>query len=507
MDELEARPIPGTEGFALAPFFSPDGQWIGFATGAGLRKVPVGGGPPITIVEHPDIRGASWGVDGMIVFGSTTGLWRVPVDGGTAEQLTNPNADRGEFAHTQPELLASGRGVLFTVWPANLSLEDAQVAVLSLATGQITSLFRGIAPRYSQTGHLVYGRADGVLMAVPFDPVRLELTGPAILLLEGVMVKSNGEAEFGLSRNGSLVYLTGAAASGTVVMVDRFGAEQSLIEERERFSGPRFSPDGTRLALGIGQPPAGQVWIYEMAQGTLMPLTFEGNNAYPAWTCDGERVAFASDRAGLADLFWRPADGSGIAEPLLTADHLQFPASLSCDGRYLTYREIHPVTGRHIWVLPLDGDREPWAYTQTPAHSEHAPVLSPDGRWLAYVSDLSGMNEVYVNSFPDPGGRRQVSIDGGTEPVWSPDGTELFYRNGAALMAAAVETTPDFRVRSREVLFEGPYAQWVYHSNYDIHPDGERFVMIKPIEQESARLVVVLNWFEELRRRAGPGAP
>ena len=151
-----------------------------------------------------------------------------------------------------------------------------------------------------------------------------------------------------------------------------------------------------------------------------MPLTFEGNNAYPAWTCDGERVAFASDRAGLADLFWRPADGSGIAEPLLTADHLQFPASLSCDGRYLTYREIHP---------------------------------SPDGRWLAYVSDLSGMNEVYVNSFPDPGGRRQVSIDGGTEPVWSPDGTELFYRNGAALMAAAVETTPDFRVRSREVLF------------------------------------------------------
>ncbi len=273
------------------------------------------------------------------------------------------------------------------------------------------------------------------------------------------------------------------------------------------FSSPRFSPDGTRLALGIGMPPAGQVWIYEMEQETLMPLTFEGNNVYPVWSSDGEQVAFASDRAGTSGLFWRAADGSGVAEPLLTVDYIQYPASFSRDGRYLIYREVHPTTGRDLWVLPLDDDREPWAFTQTPAQTEHAPVLSPDGRWLAYVSNLSGRIEVYVNAFPDPGGRRQVSVDGGTEPVWSRDGSELFYRRGVALMVAAVETTPDFRVRSREVLFEGPYTQWVWHSNYGVHPDGERFVMIKPVEgQQSPSLVVVLNWFEELRRQSGSGA-
>ena len=511
LDQLGARPIPGTEG-AVDPFFSPDGRWIGFGSRGGLAKVPLGGGPRVTIVERPRPRGpggASWGADDMIVFGSSTGLWRVPAEGGTAEQLSTLNPGRGELGHRWPELLPSGRGVLFTIWTG--SHEEAHVAVLSLATGEVTSLFAGTTPRYSETGHLIYGRADGVLMAVPFDPARLEVTGPGFSLLEGVMVKPTGLAEFGLSRTGSLVYLTVAAAGrGVVVMVDRNGEERSLIELPDVFYSPRFSPDGTRLALGIGQPLfASQVWIYEMAQGTLTPLTFEGNNMYPVWSWDGERVAFASDRAGLVDLHWRPADGSGIAASLLTAYGMEHPASWSRDGRYLIYRQHRPVTGWDIWVLPLEGDREPWAFTQTSAHVERSAVLSPDGRWLAYVSDLSGRNEVYVNSFPEPGGRRQVSLDGGTEPVWSPDGRELFYRNGPALLVAAVETTPDFRVRSRQLLFQRPYAEWVDHSNYDVHPDGERFVMMKPVEEEasSARLVVVLNWFEELRRRSGSGAP
>jgi Tol biopolymer transport system component len=266
---------------------------------------------------------------------------------------------------------------------------------------------------------------------------------------------------------------------GELVIVDRQGVERSLRDARDVYRSPRFSPDGMRVALGIGQPPAGQLWILEMEQEILTPLTFEANNVYPLWSWEGEQVLFASDRAGARSLFRKPADGSGVAEPLLIGERDRFPASLSRDGRYLIYREVSPVTGRDIWVLPLDGDREPWAFTQTPAHLEHAPVLSPDGRWLAYVSDLSGRNEVYVNAFPGPGGRRPVSVEGGTEPVWSRDGSELFYRKGAALLVAAVETTPDFRVWSREVLFEGPYAEWVWHSNYDVHPDGDRFVMIK----------------------------
>jgi serine/threonine-protein kinase len=505
MDQLEARPLFGTEE-AGGAFFSPDGRWIGFSDGmrgGRLRKVPLEGGPPTTIVEHDlgsGMRGASWGEDGTIVLGSTTGLWLVRADGGSIEQLTEVDTDRGELQYSSPELLPGGSGVLFHIW--NGTLEENQVAVLSFATGEVKPLFGGSSPRYSETGHLVYGRTDGVLMAVPFDPVRLEVTGPAMTLLEGVMVKPSGGMEFDIARNGSLVYLTGAAGRGEVVIVDRHGGERSLRERPDVFFSPRFSPDGMRLALGIGQPPRGQQWILEIEQEILMPLTFEGNNVYPVWSWDGERVVFASDRDGVLNLFWKPANGSGVAEPLLRSDHWQLPASLSRDGRYLIYRENHPDTGRDIWFLPLAGDGSPRAYLTTP-HDEYTPQLSPDGRWLAYTSNVSGQDEVYVGAFPDAGAPRRVSADGGTEPQWGPAGRELFYRNGRALMAAAVETTPDFRVRSRAVLFEGPYTHWVYHSNYDVHPDGDRFVMIKPVEAVSTRLVVVLNWFEELKARVG----
>ncbi len=501
MDQLEARPIPGTEGGGQ-PFFSHDGQWIGFTDGDRLRRVRVGGGPPSTIVEHPEMRGATWGADGMIVLGSPSGLWRVSAGGATPEQLSKTIVDRGSVGHRRPELLPGGAGVLFTIW--NGVLEEAQVAVLSLRTGEVTPLFRGNTPRYSETGHVIYGRADGVLMAVPFDRVHLEVTGQELSILEGIMVKPSGITEFGLSRSGSLVYLTGEASRGTIVLVDRQGEEQSLIDRPDAFNSPRFSPNGSLLSFAIGQRTSGQVWIHEIAQGTSMPLTFEGNNGYPVWSWDGERVAFASDRGGNVDIFWKPANGSGVAEPLITVDHQQRPACFSRDGRFLIYRETHTRTGRDLWVLPLEGDQQPWAFTNTPLHAEIAPALSPDGRWLAYVSDLSGIREVYVTAFPGSDGIRQVSVEGGTEPVWSRDGSELFYRHGLALMVAAVETTPDFRVRSRQALFEGLYVQWFWHSNYDVHPDGERFVMIKPAEEESSRLVVVLNWSEELRRRAEP---
>jgi Tol biopolymer transport system component len=353
------------------------------------------------------------------------------------EQLTEIRRDRGELSYGSPEILPGNSGVLFAIW--NGALEEMQVAALSFATGEVKPLFGGSSARYSETGHLVYGRTDGVLMAVPFDPVRLEVTGPANSLLEGVMVKPWGVVEFDIARNGSLVYLTGAAGRGELVIVDRQGAERSLREGPDVFFSPRFSPDGVRMALGIGPAPVGQLWILEMEQEILMPLTFEGNNLYPVWSWDGKRVAFASNRAGTDDLYWRPADGSGVAEPLLTGDHGQYPGSFSRDGRLLIYREDHPDTGRDIWFLLLEGDGTPQAYLTTP-HDEYTPQLSPDGRWLAYTSNVSGLDEVYVGAFPDAGAPRRVSVDGGTEPQWGPAGRELFYRNGGALMVAAVES-------------------------------------------------------------------
>jgi serine/threonine-protein kinase len=494
MDQLQARPIPGTEG-AATPFFSPDGQWIGFSAGDRLWKVPVGGGPPIAVVEHPGMRAASWGADDMIVVGSTSGLWQVSAEGGTAKQLTRVSADRSTSWHSRPAVLSGGKGVLFEIW--NGVLEEAQVAVLSFAGGEVTALAPGNTPRYSVTGHVIYGSADGMLMALPFDPLRLEVTGQPISLLEGVMVKMFGATEFDISHSGSLVYLARATSQGTIVLVDRQGTERALVDRPDVFFNPRFSPDGSHLAYAIGRPAqAGHVWIRDLVQGISTPLTLEGYNGYPVWSPDGERVAFASDRGGGLDVFWRPADGSGVAEPLLTLDGNQHPSCFTADGRFLVYRDRVD-----LWVLPLEGEREPWGHTRTPGYAEFAPALSPDGKWLAYVSNVSGSSEVYVSAFPDPGAQRRISIDGGTEPVWSPNGRELFYRNGTALMVATVETAGDIRVRSREVLFDGPYTHWIYHSNYDIHPNGEQFAMIKPVEEQSPGLVVVLNWADELRRR------
>jgi serine/threonine-protein kinase len=501
LNQLEARPIPGTQG-AATPFFSPDGLWIGFITTSDeVSKVPVGIGPVTTLAKHADTRGATWGEDDMIVFASTSGLWRVSANGGDKEQLVGLDAVPGQ--HRRPESLPGGRGVLFAVGEGYPN--PWRIAVYSSATGEVTPLFEGNTPRYSETGHLFYGRADGVLMAVPFDPVRLEEKGQHVALLGDVMVKPQSTTEFDISRKGSLLYLTSTPSPGEMVLVDRTGIEEPLGVRSGILFSPRFSPDGSRLAYTIGEAAAGQVWIHEIAQGTSTPLTLEERGSYPVWSRDGERVAFARHilgttdlYLGTTDLYWRQADGSGVAEALLEMPAGQRPACFSDDGGYLVYRENPLGETQDIWVLPLEGDRQPWAFIETPTQRETAPALSPGGRWLAYGSNLSGSDEIYVSDFPEPGGRRPVSVDGGTEPVWSPQGNELFYRNGSALMVAAVETTPDFRVLNRQVLFEGPYTHRVYHSNYDIHPDGQRFVMIKPAEAQPPRMVVVLNWLDEV---------
>jgi serine/threonine-protein kinase len=496
IDQLQPNRVDGTEG-ALDPFFSPDGQWVGYATVTGLDKVSLAGGAPVPILEFSEPRGAVWEPDGAIVFGSASGLWHLPPDGGAPERLTTPNAGEGELLHSRPSILPDGRGVLFTIISGNL--DDTQVAVFSSADGEITPLFRGLNPRYVETGHIVYGRTDNVLIAVPFDPVNLQVEGPAVPLLDSVTVKASGTMDFAISRTGTLVYLTGEVEGGSVVMVDRNGREQPIIEDRATFVSPRLSPDGSRLAIGIGAAPIRQVWIHEMASGTRTPLTFVGNNYYPVWSLNGNRVAYSSENTTSVDIMSMSSDGIGTAQLMVRSGMWNFPESWSPDGRHLVFREQDSTTQRDIWILSTEGELEARPFFQIPS-SEDAPGLSPDGRWLAYASDMSGRYEIYVNSFPDPGRRIPVSLDGGTEPVWSRDGSELFYRNGPELIAVDVETMPSFRVRSREVLFEGSYALWPYHSNYDVHPDGRRFVMIKPFESIEARMVVVLSWFDELLR-------
>jgi serine/threonine-protein kinase len=501
--EFEARPLPGTEN-ARGPFFSPDGRWVGFTSEDNLKKVALAGGSPLTITKAPSLRGATWTVDDVIVFAPTieSALWKVRAAGGLAEQITQIDAGENEIAHRWPEALPGGKAVLFTIFrKSNL---DPSIAVLSLETGELEPLLEGAThARYAKTGHLLCGTAEGALLAVPFDLTRLQVTGPPVSILDDLAVRGavSGGAEFSVSDDGTLVYLSGAPGGSNLVLVDRQGVQQLLFEGVFVPLSPRFSPDGRRIALTTQEAGTQDVYIFDLSSRTRSRLTFEGENLYPVWSPDGERVLFSSERTGTQgrDLLWRSADGSGEAQPLLSLEGEQWEGLLSPDGSWLVYREVGEETGRDILVVHLDDERNPRPLVRTP-FNERAIALSPNGRWLAYVSDESGDDEVYVRPFPEAGGRWMISSGGGREPVWSPDGREIFYRSGARFISVAVETEPAFSIGTREVLFEPPLRSYPNRAAYDIHPDGDRFVMTTSGEG-STSLVVVLNWFEELRRR------
>jgi eukaryotic-like serine/threonine-protein kinase len=508
MDSLEARAIPGTQG-ATEPFFSPDGQWLGFFAGQKLKKVSVGGGSPLTLGDAPFPFGASWGSQGLIAFAPSVGsaLQQVPEAGGMQQPLTR--LEKGEINQRWPEFLPLGKAVLFAAAPTNVSWTNAQVAVQSVGTGERRNLTKGATqPRYAASGQLVYAQG-ATLFAVPFDPQRLTLTGAAVPVLEGVLQSpSSGAAQYSLSAIGSLVYVPGNVQvdQRRLVWVTRNGAEQPVAAPARAYVFPRLSPDGRRVGVGFTEQET-QEWLYDFSQETLTRFTFGGNNNLNSvWTPDGKRIAFNSNKEGPPNLFWQRADGSGGLERLTTSEYLQFPMSWSPDGQLLAFVEVNPTTGYDIWVLRLS-DRKAQPFLQTP-FNESVPQFSPDGRCLAYISNESGRWEIYVQSYPGPGGKWLISTEGGTEPVWNRNGRELFYRSGDKMMAVDVATQPSFTAGKPRVLFEGRYnpAQGTT-PNYDVSPDGQRFLMIKPSEAEQAptQINVVLNWFEELKRRVPPG--
>ena len=323
------------------------------------------------------------------------------------------------------------------------------------------------------------------------------------------MSSLNGVAQFSFSGDGSLAYVSGGLGIGerTLLWVDRKGAAQPIPAPPREYISPRLSPDGQRLAVGIQTTNIG-VWLYDLARGTLTRLAETLVLPFPTWTPDGKRLTLSLYRQGSFNLYWMPADGGAAVERLTTSEDLPVPGSWSPDGEVLAFSEMDPTTGWDISVLRLEGDRKPQPFLHTPSN-ESAPIFSPDGRWIAYQSDESGRGEIYVRPFPGPGGKGQISTDGGTEPVWARNGRELFYRNGDKMMAAAVETKPTFAAAKPNLLFEGHYETGLYPSlaNYDVSPDGQRFLMIKSSEQETAatQINVVLNWLEDLKRRVPTG--
>jgi serine/threonine-protein kinase len=491
MDRLEPVPIPGSENGA-APFFSPDGQWIGFRLGTRIVKAPVSGGPPQPLCETGVLVRGTWLESDAIVFADPTGLRQCSPSG----RVTTLLASGPRQSFLLPHALPGDRGVLFSIDRGTSNT----LAVLDLRSHAVKELgIAGSNPRYVDTGHLVYISPDGRLHAIRFGLETLTPTGEPVTLDEGVRV-SLGEAVMALSRDGTIV-TEGAVSQQALELVDRSGRAQRLYPRLAAFSDPRFSPDGRRVAVAVGD----DIWLLDRGQGALTRLTFDGSASRPVWTPDGNQLAYVWQRGTQVDLRRIASDGSSPAESLLALPSVElWEALFTPDGRSLIVRTVDKGS-RDIWQVPIDPARPPAPLLNTPA-DEVAPAISPDGRWLAYVSNESGRAEVYVRAFPGMGGRYQVSPDGGTEPAWSPRGGELIYRRGPALLAAEVREGPPFEVTRRSTLFSDPgYATDLTHRLYDVTPDGQHFVMVRSLAGTS-HLTVTLHRFQNLGTRGTPAA-
>ena len=513
MDGTAATPIAGTEG-AHSPFFSPDGQWIGFFAQGKLKKVPAAGGAPQVLCDAPVGLGGDWAAGDTIFFVpyNLGGVWRIAASGGTPEEITRLNRDTGEVSHRWPQALPGGKGLLLTVW-VGPGWDEKSLQLHVLATGERRVLAQGASSgRYVASGHLVYNR-DGAqnLMALPFDLARLQVTGgPAVTLAEQVWESGAEGAQYAVSDAGTVAYVPSHARryERRLVWVDRQGKVEPLPASARPYLDPRLSPDGQQLALS-SEESTERVWMYNFARSTLTALTSAGvSSQSPVWMPDGVRIVYRGTRKGYRNLYSKTADGSDDEQRLSTNESMHTPVSVSPDGTRLAFTEIDRATGNDIWMLSLGGNQQAEPFLATPA-SENNAHFSPDGHWIAYASDESGRFEVYVQPFPGPGRKWTISTNGGNEPVWSRDGREMFYRSGDAMMAVPITSQPTFAAGLPHQLFSGQFEQTgTGTSGYDVSPDGRRFLMIQATEPEepATQVSVVINWFEELRRLVPKGA-
>jgi serine/threonine-protein kinase len=502
LNSLASKTLAGTEG-ARAPFFSPDGQWIGFFAQNKLKRISISGGVPEVLADAAPQGGGYWGQDETIYYaaGPSSPIWQIPAAGGSPRQVTTLDRGKGEVSHRWPQLLPGGRALLFTTWTGP-GWDERHLHLHVLGTGERRPLLEGASTgRYVASGQLLYSRA-GALLTTPFDLPRLAVaSGPPTPVELQVREESQG-AEFAVSDNGMLAYISGNPQGyvSRLVTVDRKGAMEPLAAPPQPYNDPTISPDGQRAVVTVRAGKHG-LWIYDLSRATLTALTTNGSAQDPVWTPDGKRIAFRQTLSGYRNLYWKPADGSGDEEQLTVGENLQTVGSFTPDGKWLAFWETDPATSLDIWLLPVSGDRKPQVFLKT-RFAESNPRFSPDGQWLAYVSDESGREEVYVRRFPDTGTKSQISTSGGFAPVWSRDGQELFYRTADKTMAVDVRTRPAFG--SPRLLFEARYpTSTTSVSGYDVFPDG-RFLRPQQLEPEQAatQLNVVINWFEVVKRRA-----
>ena len=495
-DEFESTVLRGTE-TAQTCSFSPDGNALAFvSTDRTLKKVSLSDGLVTTVVGDVDYFGGGgvWSPDGRITFIRAGTLWRVPATGGPAEQLTTLDAAQNERAYLWPSVIGES-AILFTVVSGTDRIVT-RIESLSLATKERRVVIEeGSNPLYATSGHLLFFR-EGALLAAPFDAARLQVTGPAISVLRDVSLDQFGAPLVTISSSGAIAYIPSGQSTKRLVWVSRQGVEQPITDVSRPYRNPRLSPDGQRIVVEVA---GGDLWIQDVTRSTFTRLTGGTlGNTFAVWTPDARGVLFRH-LTGIRRI--DPDSGGTTTQVIGNTTMYSLPTAVSPDGQTLAYIEQTAETnGGDLYTLSLQGDPQPRAVVKTSAY-EGGGQFSPNGQWLAYVSNESGQFEVYVRPYPEPDRRMPVSTEGGTHTRWNRNGKELFYRNGNKMMVVDVSTTPDLRLSRPRVLFEQRYAfgsaQTV--ANYDVNPDGERFVMVKD-DSAFGRINVVLNWTEELKR-------
>jgi len=502
-DQLEGRPIPGTSG-GYQPLFSPDGQWLAFQGNGKEKKVRLDGSAPVTIAEGGSANGADWTTTDELVIGSTGkahGLSHVSIAGGEPVPFTRPDSSKGELDHLWPIAHPDGRTVVFTIWSG--ALATARLAMTSLDDGAVSPLgLKGIRPLAVLDGALVYLQADGAVMAVPLDPSRRRVSGSPVPVLDpvDVVAANNGNSAVFVSRGGALV--TGAGTlHAQLVWIGRDGVSRPISRDIRNFSQPRLSPDGRRIAVIVSEGSKSDVWIHDLETGTLSRLTTVETVTSAEWTRDGTRVVYSAGGSESRAAVWaQSVEAASAPEMLVNLPGLSPIADISPDGRWLLLQSL--IENRwDVLRVALDSAHTRLAFSASKG-SDLTPRFSPDGHYAALSNNESGTFEVYVRSFPEPTVKTQVSVGGASGPVWSADGTVLYYFSGTAIMEARLATGPAVRVVSRDTAFAQIRRAGVGYgqANFDVSRDGSRIVI--PVSQsETYQLIVVPNWLTEFRQR------
>lgn len=523
LDGVEPKPLEGSKvsGFPRAPLFSPNGDLLSFIEGDAifsskrqLQKAALSGGAATTLFDYDMFHRGDWSRDGWLYWTAQYpgGIVRIRDSGGPVELVTELDARKQERSHRFAHLLPDGDAIIYTVASGDIdTFDDARIELFDLRTKEKKTLLTGgTSAVYSSTGHIVYARA-GKLLAAPFDLRRREVTGGPVEVLTGILMSTNtGAADFALSRRGDLAYIPGAVEGGrrTLVWVDRTGKEAPLPLAPASYLYPRLSADGRALAVEI-EGPNHDFHVYDFERNVLSKMTTDGQSHDPVWSPDGKKLAFRSWLTGGMTMWLMPADRSAPASRLNPSGTRESPVSFSPDGRFLAFDVKHPDTSDDAWALPIDGQSPPLPIART-SFGEGSAKFSPDGRWVAYSSSESGRPEIYVQAFPGPGPKLQISNGGGIDPVWRRAGGELYYRASGAMMAVRYSSGTQFRASAPKLLWKGSYSAGngascgmpgVSSSNYDVTADGQRFLMVK--EQsgsiDGTKVVVVLNWSDGLR--------